>query len=113
MKLGLVRRGFSGTGGVEAYLRRFARTARAAGHEVVLLASGHWPEEAWEGEVHRLAGRTPRSFADALRAAHPHAHCDLLFSLERVWACDACRAGDGVHAAWLERRAGPWWSRLV
>jgi UDP-glucose:(heptosyl)LPS alpha-1,3-glucosyltransferase len=27
-----------------------------------------------------------------------------LYSLERVWECDAYRAGDGVHRAWLERR---------
>ena len=31
--------------------------------------------------------------------------CDFLLSLERVEACDAYRAGDGVHAAWLQRRA--------
>ena len=28
-----------------------------------------------------------------------------MFSLERVWRCDCYRAGDGVHGAWLERRA--------
>ena len=33
------------------------------------------------------------------------ADCDLLMSLERVWRCDVYRAGDGVHRAWLERRA--------
>lgn len=39
----------------------------------------------------------------------------MLFSLERVWTCDVYRAGDGVHAAWLQRRApyGPWWQRLA
>jgi UDP-glucose:(heptosyl)LPS alpha-1,3-glucosyltransferase len=26
-------------------------------------------------------------------------------SLERVWSCDVYRAGDGVHRAWLDRRA--------
>ena len=26
-------------------------------------------------------------------------------SLERIWRCDVYRAGDGVHRAWLERRA--------
>ncbi len=113
MRLGLVRRGFSGTGGAEAYLRRFAEAARAAGHECVLFASGRWPTGSWTGEVVRLPGHTPRAFADALKDANPRSRCDFLFSLERVWECDAYRAGDGVHAAWLERRAGPWWSRLV
>ena len=32
-------------------------------------------------------------------------HCDVLFSLERVWNCDVYRAGDGVHRAWLDRRS--------
>ena len=113
MKLGLVRRGFSGTGGAEAYLRRFAAAAQAAGHESVLFASGQWPEDAWPGEAVRVPGRTPRAFADSLRDAQPRDRCDFLFSFERVWECDAYRAGDGVHAAWLERRAGPWWGRLV
>lgn len=113
MKLGLVRRGFSGTGGAEAYLCRFASAARKAGHECVLFASGEWPESAWEGPCVRIAGGSPRAFADALRAARPREHCDLLFSLERVWECDAYRAGDGVHAAWLERRSGPWWRQIV
>jgi UDP-glucose:(heptosyl)LPS alpha-1,3-glucosyltransferase len=113
MKLGLVRRGFSGTGGAEAYLRRFAAAAAGAGHECVLFASGAWPEEAWSRECMRLRGSTPRVFADALRAAQPRERCDFLFSFERVWECDAFRAGDGVHASWLERRGGSWWGRMV
>lgn len=113
MKLGLVRRGFSGTGGAETYLLRFAEAARQAGHDCVLFASGQWPEDAWQGESVRLPGKTPRGFADALRETRPRERCDFLFSLERVWECDAYRAGDGVHAAWLERRSGAWWQQLV
>lgn len=112
MKLGLVRRGFSGTGGAEAYLRRFANAARAAGHECVLFASGDWPASAWECDCVRLSGLSPRAFAFALRSVRPRERCDFLFSFERVWECDAYRAGDGVHAAWLDRRTGPWWRRL-
>jgi UDP-glucose:(heptosyl)LPS alpha-1,3-glucosyltransferase len=50
-------------------------------------------------------------FARALQALRPRERCDFLLSLERVFACDAYRAGDGVHAAWLERRAQfePFW----
>jgi UDP-glucose:(heptosyl)LPS alpha-1,3-glucosyltransferase len=105
MKIGLVRRGYSGSGGAERYLLRFAQALRAGGHEAVLFASGEWPEGVWQGEMIRVGGDGPRAFADGLRAAKPRGHCDLLFSLERVWECDAYRAGDGVHAAWLERRA--------
>lgn len=113
MKLGLVRRGFSPTGGAEAYLRRFADAAALAGHQCVLFASGEWA--GWRGEIIRVAGRSPRAFADALERTRPHEHCDFLFSLERVWRCDAYRAGDGVHAGWLERRAKsePSWKKIL
>ncbi len=104
MKLGLVRRGYSGTGGAEAYLRRFADAARAAGHEVVLFGSPEWEAAAWQGGKVIVPGGNPRAFADMLRKIQPRTRCDFLFSLERVWECDAYRAGDGVHASWLERR---------
>ena len=109
MKIGLVRRGYSGTGGAEAYMLRFAEAARAAGHGTVIFGSAEWSAADCEKVI--IAGRTPREFADALVAAKPRESCDFLFSLERVWECDAYRAGDGVHAAWLERRARfeQWW----
>ena len=104
MKIGLVRRGYSATGGAEAYLCRFTAAAVAAGHSCVLFAS-EWPESAWAMERVQIAGKSPREFADALVAAKPRERCDFLYSLERVWQCDAYRAGDGVHASWLARRA--------
>lgn len=67
------------------------------------------------GEQVRLSASgnemAPLAFADALEACKPKSHCDFLFSFERVWNCDAYRAGDGVHRAWLERRShfeAPW-----
>jgi len=104
MKIGLVRRGYSGSGGAERYLLRFADALRQAGHEAVLFSSRQWPADAWTGDLVRVEGIGPREFADGLRKARPREHCDLVFSLERVWECDAYRAGDGVHRAWLERR---------
>ena len=114
MKIGLVRRGYSATGGAEAYLLRFAEAAAAAGHACVLFASEDWPADAAGGlPILRVPGRAPRDFADQLELLKPRAHCDFLFSLERVWRCDAYRAGDGVHAVWLERRAvcEPFWKK--
>jgi UDP-glucose:(heptosyl)LPS alpha-1,3-glucosyltransferase len=70
----------------------------------VLFGSAEWPAEAWQDARVTIDGTGPREFADALRRTKPRDHCDLLFSLERVWECDAYRAGDGVHRAWLERR---------
>ena len=114
--IGLARRGYSSTGGAEAFLRRFAGALGDAGHSSRLYTTADWPRAEWAaGEVIPLSGRTPREFADAITSQNPRGECDLLFSLERVWACDGYRAGDGVHAAWLQRRAAiepPWRSKL-
>ena len=107
MKIGLVRRGHSATGGAERYLVRFVAGLVTQGHIPVLFTDHPWPKEVWHWETILVPaqGDSPRSFADALRASRPESRCDLLYSLERVWECDVFRAGDGVHAAWLRRRA--------
>jgi UDP-glucose:(heptosyl)LPS alpha-1,3-glucosyltransferase len=113
MKIGFVRRGFSATGGAEAYLRRLATAVTAEGHVPTLITSSEWPEDAWPNDlVVRLAARSPRRFAEEAMRAAPAV--DILFSLERLPSCDIYRAGDGVHRAWLERRSGfePAWRRL-
>ena len=103
MKIGLVRRGFSRTGGAEAYLKRLGRALADAGHEVTLYGTPDWPSAEWPyGKVVTVPGDTPTSFAQNLQAIQPGG--DILFSLERVLRCDCYRAGDGVHARWLERR---------
>jgi len=110
MKIGLVRRGFSGTGGAEAYLLRLAHGLVKAGHEPTLITSAEWPSDRWPGgRIVRLPGKTPSQFAKAF--AETNFGVDLTFSLERVPGCDVFRAGDGVHAAWLQRRGAfesPW-----
>ena len=120
MKIGLVRRGFSATGGAENYLRRLADALETAGHQPVLLASCDWPRDRWP--AHRkfvpVDARSPLAFAGRVASLAKSANCDRLFSLERIWQCDCYRAGDGVHLAWLERRARiepPWrrWFRRV
>jgi UDP-glucose:(heptosyl)LPS alpha-1,3-glucosyltransferase len=116
MMIGLARRGYSSTGGAEAFLSRFSEALKVPGHQSRLYTTSDWPAEAWTaGERIVLPGRTPREFADALTARNPRSECDLFFSLERVWNCDGYRAGDGVHAAWLQRRTviePPWRSKL-
>lgn len=104
MKIGLVRRGFSATGGAEAYLLRLARGLIQVGQEPVLITSLDWPEGRWPNDaVVRLPGKSAKKFADAVAEARPDV--DILFSLERVPGCHVFRAGDGVHAAWLNRRS--------
>src|SRR5579884_475868 len=101
----LVRRGYSPSGGAEAYLKRLARGMTEAGCEVQLITGNEGPAEDWPfGPITRLRGQSPVAFADELEQSRSSLRDHLLFSLERVWRCDVYRAGDGVHRAWLERR---------
>src|SRR5207249_11818797 len=105
LRIALVRRGYSASGGAEGYLKRLASGVTEAGHDVQLIATNEWPEDQWGfGSVTRLRAESVLGFADELEEIRPQLHYDALFSLERVWSCDVYRAGDGVHRAWLERR---------
>lgn len=106
LTIGFVRRGFSSSGGAEAYLKRLAAGVVEEGHQVRLYSSADWPADQWNlGPVIRLEGRSNIAFADAIEKVSPRSECDVLMSPERIWRCDVYRAGDGVHRAWLERRA--------
>jgi len=105
LKIAFVRRGYSRSGGAEAYLKRVADGIVKAGHEVQLVTTNEWPAEDWPfGSIKRLGETSAIGFADELEQVRPQLECDVLFSLERVWSCDVYRAGDGVHRAWLARR---------
>jgi UDP-glucose:(heptosyl)LPS alpha-1,3-glucosyltransferase len=105
LTIALVRRGYSRSGGAEAYLKRLALGIVKAGHDVQLVATDEWPENQWTfGAIKCMATNTVIDFADELEQIRPRLHCDVLFSLERVWSCDVYRAGDGLHRAWLSRR---------
>jgi UDP-glucose:(heptosyl)LPS alpha-1,3-glucosyltransferase len=105
LRIALIRRGYSRSGGAEAYLNRLARGIMDGRNEVQLIADNRWPADQWEfGSMTRLAAESVIGFADKLEQVRPQLHCDVLFSLERVWSCDVYRAGDGVHRAWLGRR---------
>ena len=45
-----------------------------------------------------------RGFARAVRAAVATSDATLVQSHERIDCCDIYRAGDGVHAVWLDER---------
>jgi len=106
LTIGFVRRGFSSSGGAESYLKRLAAGVAEKGHQVRLYASADWPPDAWSfGPMTRVEGKSATAFADALEKLAPRSECDVLMSLERIRHCDVYRAGDGVHRAWLERRA--------
>src|SRR5438270_4652880 len=100
-----VRRGYSSTGGAEAYLKRLARGVMEAGNDLQLVATHDWPDNEWPfGSITHLRSKSPIEFASELEPMPAQLRVDILFRLERVWSCDVYRAGDGVHRAWLERR---------
>src|ERR1043166_3438645 len=103
--VGFVRRGYSASGGAEAYLKRLGRGIVDLGHAAQLFVTSDWPQDQWPvGPINRLPAGSAMEFADAVEKSRPQTNCDVLMSLERIWRCDVYRAGDGVHRAWLERR---------
>ncbi len=103
MKIGLVRRGFSHTGGAESYIKRLGRALVDEGHQATLYSTTDWPLAEWQyGKLVRVRATSPKQFAKAVQAmGQPD---ETLYSLERILECDCYRAGDGVHKLWLERR---------
>jgi UDP-glucose:(heptosyl)LPS alpha-1,3-glucosyltransferase len=105
LRIAFVRRGYSPSGGAEAYLKRLAEGVVSRGHEAQLIATNDWPSDEWPfGKIVQLRADSPILFADELEKLRRQMGCDVLMSLERVWRCDVYRAGDGVHQAWLNRR---------
>jgi len=107
MKILFARRGYSSSGGAERYLIRLVSGLRDRGIETTLLNDGPWPAEKWPGnDLVNLPSGSPAQFSAAVtreRQKHPGA---LLFSFERIPCSNVFRAGDGVHAAYLERLSG-------
>lgn len=117
MKLALIRRQFSATGGAELYVQRLLGALAAAGHETHLFAE-KWQGQAAGVQFHKVSVEGSRSerplrFAEGVNAALQHERFDCVFSLERTLKQDVYRAGDGLHRVWLERRRqfAPWWKR--
>jgi len=105
LNIAFVRRGYSPSGGAEAYLKRLGRGIVGRGHEAQLIATNDWPDAEWPfGSITRVRGESPIGFADEVEKLRPRVQCDALMSLERLWRCEVYRAGDGVHQAWLNRR---------
>ena len=68
MKIGLVRRGFSRTGGAESYLKRLGRALTDAGHQAKLYSTPDWPQAEWPyGPLIRSDASSPLRFAKAVQ----------------------------------------------
>lgn len=117
MKIALIRRQFSATGGAELYLQRLLPALLGAGHDLHLYSES-WPDPPKGVVSHPIrAGGTraerPRLFAAAMEQELHRERFDVIFSLERTTRQDVYRAGDGVHATWIDQRRAfaPWWKK--
>ena len=113
MKLALIRRKFSATGGAELYLSRLLDALVKAGQEVHLYAEA-WDTKAEGVTFHAVQSDGPVEFAEGVKSALVAETFDCIFSLERTLQQDVYRAGDGLHRVWLERRKqfNPWWCNI-
>jgi UDP-glucose:(heptosyl)LPS alpha-1,3-glucosyltransferase len=113
MKLALVRQKYNPFGGAERFVERALQALRAQGTTVTLITR-QWKgatTDANAGEV-RICnpfylGRWWRDagFARSVQAIVASGEFDLVQSHERISGCQLYRAGDGVHATWLDLRA--------
>lgn len=108
MRLAIVRQRYNPYGGAERFIERARPALERAGASVTLIARS---AEGWgAGQLIRVdpfhigSAWRDASFARAARAAWRAAGFDLVQSHERIAGCDIYRAGDGVHAEWLDIR---------
>ncbi len=115
MKIAIVRQRYNPYGGAERFVERALSALAGEGAEVTLITR-NWDGAPRAGfrqitcdpSYSRLfGGRAARdkSFAAAVQAEWARGQFDITQSHERIPGCMIFRAGDGVHAAWLEHRA--------
>lgn len=107
MKIAIVRQKYTPFGGAERFVQRALDGLRAQGVEVAVIA------REWTGDASGVLrcdpfhlGRTWRDagFARCVQRIVAEGRFDLVQSHERIPGCHVFRAGDGVHATWLELR---------
>ena len=115
MKIAIVRQRYNPYGGAERFVERALGALAGEGAEVTLMTR-NWEGAPREGfrqitcdpPYSRLTGgraARDRSFARAVQQELARGHYDITQSHERIPGCMIFRAGDGVHAAWLQHRA--------
>ena len=115
MKIAIIRQRYNPFGGAERFVERALGALAGEGAEVTLITRN------WDGAPRaglrqitsdptysRLFGgraARDRSFAAAAQVEMVKGDIDITQSHERIPGCMIFRAGDGVHAAWLDHRA--------
>lgn len=110
MKLAIVRQRYTPYGGAERFVALALDALRAQGALVEIIAR-NWQDDTGGVRCDPFyLGRTWRdaSFAHCVRRVIARGRFDLVQSHERIPGCHIFRAGDGVHATWLELAGKPW-----
>ncbi|HVE48708.1 MAG TPA: glycosyltransferase family 4 protein [Casimicrobiaceae bacterium] len=132
MRLAIIRQRYTPFGGAERFVEN-ALEALLERNVAITLYTRAWPQTRLQliepvivdppyiGSLWR-----DLSFARAIEREVGRTHLDLVQSHERLLTCDVYRAGDGVHAVWLEERlrgasvlkqlavrANPWHSYIL
>lgn len=110
MRLAIVRQRYTPYGGAERFVER-ALAALATRDVDLTLVTREWPANANTAAKPLIVnppyvGRTMRdaTFARGVCNALAELKDTLVQSHERIDCCDIYRAGDGVHAVWVEER---------
>ena len=111
MRLAIVRQRYTPFGGAERFIEN-AFEALLERNVAITLYTREWPETNVQLMEPQIVdpfhiGRLWRdaSFAYAVCRKIKRAQPELVQSHERLRCCDVFRAGDGVHAVWLEERS--------
>ncbi|WP_319241461.1 glycosyltransferase family 4 protein [uncultured Propionivibrio sp.] len=114
LRLALVRQRYNPFGGAERFIERALGALVREGAEITLITR-NWNGAPREGfsqhlcdpDYSRLFGgraARDRSFAACAQREMRSGDYDITQSHERIPGCMIFRAGDGVHAAWLDHR---------
>lgn len=115
LRIALVRQRYNPYGGAERFIERALNSLVREGAEITLITR-NWngaPQEGFRQKIcdpsysRLLGGRASRdrSFASCARREMIEGGFDITQSHERIPGCMIFRAGDGVHAAWLNHRS--------
>ena len=107
-RVALVRGRYDPAGGAERFVQAAIEALRGRGASLTLVTRS-WPGNDGTAILIRPfhVGSLWRDWAFARAACRELAgrRFDIVQSHERIACCDVYRAGDGVHAQWLEERA--------
>jgi UDP-glucose:(heptosyl)LPS alpha-1,3-glucosyltransferase len=108
LRVAVVRQRYNPYGGAERFIERALPALERAGAELTLIGRS---AEGWGARrfvrvdpFHLGNAWRDASFARDARSVWEAGGFDLVQSHERIAGCDIYRAGDGVHAEWLDIR---------